>query len=314
MKKIVFNPCATLLTIIIALSAINSIKASEAASYHESEVSEERIEFIKSNLTSDNSLTDEECTICCNAIITLENQGFSIAKDNKYHTSRLTLRILRKKYGTESHGLLFLTEEYHTAKDYLKHRMDCVCYHCKEINKQSLDDLFYRAIQTGDLIAIQIAINEGANINDVRPLLYLDNVTPLSEALCYKQPQVALLLLNQPTIKVCDPTDEEDAASLLIEAVKMESLSILKKLLAKGLNINATSRDYTDALMYALRSCKHDMAEYILKLPEIDFYSRRTARYAFGKTPLDIAKSMREPNQKIIDTILFLLVRDGLLK
>jgi len=286
MKKFIFNSCATLLTIIIALSAINSIKASEAASYHESEVSEERIEFIKSNLTSDNSLNDEECTICCNAIITLENQGFSIAKDNKYHISRITLRILRKKYGTESHSLIFLAEEYNTVKDYHKHTIDCVCWPCKKINTESLNDLLFRAIQTGDLLAIQIAINNGANINEVRHIYYASDPTPLSEALCYDHPQAALLLLNQPTIEVSDKTREEYAAELLIAAVTIESLPVLKKLLAKGLKINARDNEYIDALMYALRGCKHDIAKYILALPDVDFFSFRVGgRNLWANTP-----------------------------
>ena len=132
------------------------------------------------------------------------------------------------------------------------------------VNRQTLEDLFLEAIESGDLEKVQACITLGVNVN----FCDKDGISALYYAIHNKT--VLDLLLSQPRVDV--NIKSKFGGTALMKACDLGRLAAVMRLCqVQGIDLNTTDIDGDTAAMWAVLSDQHKIVDYLKTLPNVDW-------------------------------------------
>lgn len=155
--------------------------------------------------------------------------------------------------------------------------------------KMNIEQALLNAVRTGDIPAIQMAINAGANVNCIVPATpdFDDEAaTPLILAISTGNIETVEFLLENGAI--VDFAAEKGRTPLIAASRFQQRLDIAKTLIAHGANVNASDIIGRTPLIWAARDTDNfELAEYLLRSGATSLHQD-----SMGWTAMDYAEAV----------------------
>lgn len=249
-------------------------------------------------LAYENNYVLNQTTELFKAIENLNKEVYIVYGENDYNSVITTMPSLRKLLENSApKGLKWKMEELkgegHVPFTDIYRGIEFIFEDIEEIQQPQT---IFTLIRDGNITKVQDLVKENPSIVDSTSAGY----TPLIFAIYYRKDEICDFLLdNKADINYQHPTTKIDA---LIMSLRHRDLSIVKKLVKSGANIDTQNNDMETALHITLRNNSNEISKYLINagidLNLVDNNEKTALEIAIESNNKEIADVMMKKGAK----------------